>query len=370
MSTKTSILTNIRPKALLVGVQAPYNTNEFIDSYYEEFINLAHTNLITNYDKTFIKLRSIDNKYFFTKGKLNELREIFEKSGAESIYISETLNGQQEKNLQDYFDCDIFDRTKLILSIFEKAAVTAEGKTQVAIAKQIFKKTRLAGFGVDMAQQEGVVGGRGPGETIKEATTRVINDKISSLKKRLKKLEDHRSVQRKRRLSLRIPHVCLVGYTNAGKSTILNALTHSGVLAEDKLFATLDTTTRKLFVNGRNKGLISDTVGFIQQLPHLLIEAFKSTLAELNYADLLLVITDISDPSWKIHIGTVLETLEELKIKKELLFVFNKSDLISKEELEKYRQELKKIGPHVITTTKNEDGLNSLKNYLENWRAQ
>ena len=370
MKTRISMPTDIRPKALLVGIQAPYNMNENINSYYEEFVNLTQTNGVTNYEIVYIKLRSIDNKYFFTKGKLSELQQIFEKSGAESIYLSDTISGQQEKNLHDLFDCDIHDRTKLILSIFEKAAVTAEGKTQVEIAKQAFKKTRLVGSGVDMAQQEGIVGGRGPGETIKEATTRIINDKVLRLRKKLKKLEEHRGVQRKRRLSLRIPHVCLVGYTNSGKSTILNSLTHSDVLAENKLFATLDTTTRKLFVNSKNKGLISDTVGFIQQLPHLLIEAFKSTLAELNYADLLLIVVDISDPSWKTHISTVFETLEELKIKKEYLFVFNKSDLISKEKLETTLKEFKLPGSHVITSTKTEGGLDSLKNYLETWEVK
>ena len=370
MSTKNPISLGLDPKALLIGVQAPYNTNELIDSYYKEFISLAHTNGITNYESVFIKLRSVDNKYFFTKGKLAELQTLFEKSEAKSIYISESLSGKQEKNLQEFFDCDIFDRTKLILSIFEKSAVTAEGKTQVEIARQIFKKTRLGGFGPDMAQQEGVVGGRGPGETLKEATTRLIDDKILKLKRRLKKLEEHRGVQRKRRLSLKIPHVCLVGYTNAGKSTILNAITHSDVLAEDKLFATLDTTTRKLFVNGKNKGLLSDTVGFIQQLPPLLIEAFKSTLAELNYADLLLIIVDISDPNWKVHIHTVLETLEELKISKNQLFVFNKADMISEEKLEEHLQDFKLFGQYVIASAKNENGLDSLKKYLENWKAK
>lgn len=370
MSTKSPIFTDTTPKALLVGVHAPYNTNEYIDSYYQEFINLAHTNGINNYETLFVKLRSVDNKYFFTKGKLAEVKKIFDESKAEKLYISEPLSGQQEKHLQEYFDCDIFDRTKLIISIFDRAAITAEGKTQVEIAKLIFKKTRLAGFGVHLAQQEGIIGGRGPGETLKEATTRYIDQSILRLKKKLKKLEEHRSIQRKRRLSLHIPHVCLVGYTNAGKSTILNKLTHSNILAEDKLFATLDTTTRKLFINSKNIGIISDTVGFIQQLPHLLIEAFKSTLAELAYAHLLLIIIDISDPNWKTHINTVLETLEELKIKKDHLFVFNKADLIAEQELQENLKQFGLFGPYVVTSTATDDGLNGLKKYLETWEPK
>ena len=370
MKTRIPIDIHEIPKALLVGVQAPYNTSEFIDSYFQEFVSLAHTNGITNYEVINVKLRSIDNKYFFTKGKLEEIKKIFDESGAKSLYISDPISGQQEKSLQDLFDCTVYDRTKLILSIFEKSAVTAEGKIQVEIAQQLFKKTRLGGFGAEMAQQEGVIGGRGPGETIKEATTRVINDRISKLNKRLKKLEEHRGVQRKQRLNMQVPHVCIIGYTNAGKSTILNQLTHSDVLAEDKLFATLDTTTRKLFIDGKNKGIISDTVGFIQQLPHLLIEAFKSTLAELSYANLLLIVTDISDKNWKSHINTVLETLQELDIKKDHLFVFNKADLISKEELEKELKEFRLFGPYVVTSTTTETGLDSLKKYLGKWKAK
>lgn len=370
MKTRIPVSTDITPKALIVGIQAPYNTNEHIDSYYEEFLNLTKTNGVKNYETLFIKLRSIDNKYFFTKGKLAEVKKVFDESKAELLYLSEPLNGHQETNLHDLFDCKIYDRTKLILSIFEKSAITAEGKTQVQIAQLMFKKTRLAGFGLHLAQQEGIVGGRGPGETLKEATTRCIDDSILRLKKKLKKLEEHRGVQRKRRLSLRIPHTCLVGYTNSGKSTILNKLTHSNILAEDKLFATLDTTTRKLFINSENKGIISDTVGFIQQLPHLLIESFKSTLAELSFADLLLIITDISDPNWKTHIKTVLETLDELEVEKERLFVFNKADMISEELLEEHLSEFRLFGAYVVTSAKTENGLDSLKNYLAKWEPK
>ena len=141
MKTRIPIDIHEIPKALLVGVQAPYNTSEFIDSYFQEFVSLAHTNGITNYEVINIKLRSIDNKYFFTKGKLEEIKKIFDESGAKSLYISDAISGQQEKSLQDLFDCTVYDRTKLILSIFEKSAVTAEGKIQVEIAQQLFKKT-------------------------------------------------------------------------------------------------------------------------------------------------------------------------------------------------------------------------------------
>ncbi len=371
MAKRELIDTDFHIKTLLVGVRAPYNKTDDIASYYEEFINLAKTYGAVDYDLHLIKLRTVDSKYFFTKGKLEELRNVFEESNAQEVIISDQLTTQQERNLQDLFDCPILDRTRLILSIFEKAAVTAEGKTQVEIAKLHFEKSRLAGKGIHLEQQAGAIGVRGgPGETLKEKTVRYINKTIHTLKQRLEKVERSRDAQRKQRLSKKIPQICLVGYTNAGKSSILNTLTHSDVLAKDQLFATLDSTTRQLYINSQKVGVISDTVGFIQQLPHQLIEAFKSTLAELNYANLLLVVVDISDNDWKTHINTVLETLEELKLEKEVVFVFNKSDKLEKDELKKRLSDFGFFGKYVVVNTIHKDGLDSLKKYLTTWKPK
>ncbi|MBM18142.1 MAG: GTPase HflX [Epsilonproteobacteria bacterium] len=363
--------TRFHIKTLLVGVQSPHNKTSDIDSYYQEFVNLAKTYGVTDYDLHLVKLRDIDSKYFFTKGKLHDLKEIFDQSKAEEIIISDQLANQQERNLQDIFDCPILDRTRLILAIFEKSAVTAEGKTQVEIAKLNFEKTRLAGKGIHLEQQAGAIGVRGgPGETLKEKTLRYINKNIHTLKQKLEKIERSRESQRKQRLNQKVPHICLVGYTNAGKSSILNALTHSDVLAKDQLFATLDSTTRQLFIKDTKVGVISDTVGFIQNLPHQLIDAFKSTLAELQYADLLLIVIDIADSNWKSHINTVLETLEDLDVEKEALFVFNKSDKLESEELQKRVSEFGFFGQYVVVNTLEKENLAPLKKYLATWRPK
>ena len=228
------------------------------------------------------------------------------------------------------------------------------------------KKTRLAGKGIHLSQQSGVVGKiGGSGETIKERETRDINRRIHTLKKQLEKLQKTRAVQRKNRFRSNVPHICLIGYTNVGKSTILNLLTKSNVFAQDQLFATLDTTTRELYVNGKKKGIISDSVGFIQQLPHNIIEAFKSTLDELRYADLLLHIVDISDPNWEDHIKIVHEILDELEINKDLLYIFNKIDKIDTSEL---ANQLEKYQPHVLTCSNSKDGLKDLINFLSHWK--
>jgi len=376
MAKGETISTEFYKKTLLVGVQSPYNKTEDILAYYQEFINLAQTYGVVDYVNLEVKLRSIDSAHYFTKGKLAEIKAIFDDGDFEEILVSDVLSGQQERNLNDIFDCPILDRTRLILAIFEKSAVTAEGKIQVEIAKLEFAKTRVTGHGVALDQQSGTVGIRsGPGETVKEATTRYLNRTIQTLKGHLEKIEKARGAQRKKRLTQEIPLICLVGYTNAGKSTILNELTHSDVLAKDQLFATLDTTTRQLFVNKRKVGLLSDTVGFIQQLPHQLIESFKSTLAEISYASLLLIVTDIADNNWRSHIRVVLETLKEINIEKEILFVFNKADKITKKEVQKrlelFQQESFGTDAHCVAVNCiKPEGLAPLQKYLASWKPK
>lgn len=337
-----------------------------MDSYFEEFKNLVKTNGIPHETELFIKLRAIDPGYFFGKGKLAELKAFVEEHKIRHVVISEILTAQQERNLSTYLHSDICDRTRLILEIFEKSAHSAEGKAQVAIAKLKFEKSRLAGKGVHLSQQTGVKGQRGgPGETLKERETRHIEGSINQLRRQLEKIQQARETQRKTRLNNNVPHICLIGYTNAGKSTILNTLTKSDVLAEDKLFATLDTTTRKLFIGDKFKALLSDTVGFIQQLPHALIDAFKSTLSELQYADLLLQVIDISDTNWESHIKVVESILFDLHVDKPMLYVFNKSDRL--EESDHRFASLAKYQPHVLTDALSREGLKSLIEFLNNW---
>jgi len=361
----TEVPTIVHPKVLLVGIQSPYNTTKNIQSYYDEFLNLAKSNNIQNFEMLFIKLRSIDAAYFLTKGKLEDLEKICREQNIEEVVLSETLNPQQERNLSKLLNCKIFDRTQLILEIFEKGAHSAEGKLQIELAMLQHNKSRLAGRGIEMSQQGGRIGNKGPGETAKEREMQHIENRVLTVKREIAQLEQHRKTQRKSRLESNMPLICLIGYTNAGKSTILNTLTNSNVLAQDKLFATLDTTTRELFIDGKKKGLISDTVGFIQQLPHKLIEAFKSTLTELQYAHLLLNIVDISDANWESHIAVVNQVLEEIEVKKPILHVFNKADLLENREL--IETQARKYQPHVFVSAKSKESLAPLIDFLRNW---
>ncbi len=359
--------TKIPVKTLIIGVDAPYNRVSNIESYFAEFRKLLETNGTEYQHELYVKIRTIDSSYFFTKGKLEEIANFCKEHEIEEVIISDALTSQQERNLEDMLQCTVFDRTYLILEIFEKSAHSAEGKLQVAIAMLKYQKTRLAGKGIFMEQQVGAIGVRGGfGETLKEKETRHIEATILKHKRDLERMHTARESQRKQRLSNRVPHACLIGYTNVGKSTILNALTKSDVLAENKLFATLDTTTRELYVNGMKKGLLSDTVGFIQQLPHNLIDAFKSTLSELSYADLLLHVVDISNPNWQDQIIVVQKVLTELKVHdKPMLYVFNKADAI--EDAVEVEGMLKKYQPHVLVSAKSKKSLEPLMNYLESW---
>ncbi len=363
-----STTTVTHPRTLLVGIHAPYNHTKDIQSYYDEFINLVLSNGL-EYDATFFtKIRTVDPAYFLTKGKVEELKEICDRDNIEEVIISEPISAQQERNLSELLHLRVFDRTQLILEIFEKGAQSAEGKTQVELALFEHRKSRLAGRGIHMSQQSGRIGTRGPGETQKEKDLQHIEHRMIKLRRDLEQLERTRETQRKRRLETKIPQISLVGYTNAGKSTILNLLTKSDVLAENRLFATLDTTTRALIIDGKKKGLISDTVGFIQQLPHHLIEAFKSTLTELKYAHLLLQVVDISDPNWPAHIQVVLEVLKELDIDKPMLYVFNKADRLGEGELVGYK--ISRYEPQVLVSALSKEGIAPLVEFLREWAPE
>lgn len=361
------IPSEMRLKTLIVGVFAPNNRMRNPQCYYDEFVSLVDTFGEGYDDSFFTKVRYVDTNTFFTKGKLQELVDFCEGKGFEMIIISEILSPLQERNMEDALGgIPIMDREQLILSIFKKSSKTAEGKIQIEMAEIEFNRTRLIGKGQEYAQQAGFIGTRGPGETLKEEIKRIYADKYRQAKKKLDTLANARTIQRKQRLENKIPLISIIGYTNAGKSSLLNRLTKSDVLAENKLFATLDTTTRELFLNHSRKLLLSDTVGFISNLPHNLIEAFKSTLDELAYAHTLLHVIDLSNPSWEDQINVVNDTLKELGVSdKPIIHVFNKIDKLSAEQIESLQEQLQAYSPSVFVSTVSKESVAPLLELLK-----
>lgn len=260
-------------------------------------------------------------------GKVSEIKEMLATTGATGIVCDDELSPAQMKNLEDLLDTKVMDRTLVILDIFAAHASTSEGKIQVELAQLRYSMTRLAGFGRSMSRLGGGIGTRGPGEKKLEMDKRIIRTRISQLKRELAEVKKHREVARGQRMRNHVPVAAIVGYTNAGKSTLLNHLTHAGVLEEDKLFATLDPTTRQLELPGKQQILLTDTVGFIRKLPHHLIEAFKSTLEEAKYADFIIHVVDASNPQADKQMYIVYNTLRELDIRdKKIITLFNKMD--------------------------------------------
>ena len=261
------------------------------------------------------------------KGKIEELKNMIWELRATGIVCDDELSPAQMKNLQDELDVKVMDRTLIILDIFAARASTSEGKIQVELAQLKYQQTRLTGWGRAMSRLGGGIGTRGPGEKKLEMDRRLIKSRIAQLNRELKDVKKHREVTREQRSRSHIPVAAIVGYTNAGKSTLLNALTGAGILAEDKLFATLDPTTRDLKLPSGQEILMTDTVGFIRKLPHHLVEAFKSTLEEARYCDVILHVVDCSNPQMDMQMHVVYETLRRLDIKdKEIITVFNKVD--------------------------------------------
>ena len=264
---------------------------------------------------------------YLGKGKIQELKEMVWESGATGVVCDDELSPAQLKNLEDALDTKVMDRTMIILDIFAARAKTREGKIQVELAQLRYRAVRLVGLRNSLSRLGGGIGTRGPGETKLEVDRRRIHERISQLKSELQDVERHRDVVRKQREQSGTLTAAIVGYTNAGKSTLLNKLTGAGILAEDKLFATLDPTTRALVLPGGEKVLLTDTVGFIRKLPHHLVEAFKSTLEEARYCDVILHVVDCSNPQMDMQMHVVYETLRRLDIKdKEIITVFNKVD--------------------------------------------
>ena len=269
-----------------------------------------------------------DNALFFGSGRLNELAEYCENNEADTVIVDSELSPTQQRNMEDAVKVRVIDRTTLILDIFAQRAVSNEGKLQVELAQLKYNLPRLAGQGTKLSRLGGGLGTRGPGETKLESDKRHIRRRIKSLENELEELEKRRNMQRARREKDRVETVVIVGYTNAGKSTLMNRLTQAGVLVEDKLFATLDPTSRALVLPDGRKVMLIDTVGFIRRLPHNLVEAFKSTLEEAVSAKLILNVCDASDPECGEHLEVTEKLLEELGCEnKPIITVFNKCDL-------------------------------------------
>ena len=314
-------------KVILAGVDL--SENDFEDSFAElqELAKTAGGDILASVTQ---KRHSIDKNYIFGAGKLAEIKELISNKSADLVIFNNNLSPSQITNLEKVLDCRVIDRTMLILDIFAQRAKTAEGKLQVEAAQLKYLMPRLVGRRSDLSRLAGGIGTRGPGETKLETDRRYIRTRLQKLEEEIKRLEKNRNILRRRRLKNQKKTVAIVGYTNAGKSTLLNALTASDVLEADKLFATLDPTTRRLMLPSGKNILITDTVGFIRDLPHEIVDAFKSTLEEAVIADLILIVADVSDPGCEEKIGVTEATLEEIGATARRIVVYNKTDKTDK----------------------------------------
>ncbi|MDY3774894.1 MAG: GTPase HflX [Eubacterium sp.] len=321
-----------REKVLLVAVDLEDGTD--VASSLDELAELADTAGADTVGRLIQNREAIHAATYIGKGKIQELKELVWQTEADTVICDDELSPAQIGNLQEALDCKVIDRTVLILDIFAAHASTSEGKLQVELAQLRYRASRLTGLGKSLSRiggsaagSSGGIGTRGPGEKKLEMDRRLIRERISMLNRQLKNVVATRETMRKQRLNNGTKVVAIVGYTNAGKSTLLNTLTHSDVLEEDMLFATLDPTTRSYEMENGQKILFTDTVGFINKLPHHLIQAFRSTLEEAKYADMILHVVDCSDENYEIHMDVVYDTLKHLDVKdKPVLTVFNKID--------------------------------------------
>ena len=324
-------------RAVLVGVIQKDQSIEQVNEYLDELAFLAETAGAITINKFTQKLERPDSKTFVGKGKLEEIANYVKNKNIDLVIFDDELTGSQLLNISTELNVNTIDRSDLILDIFARRARTAQAKVQVELAQYQYLLPRLRGMWKHLERQGGGIGTRGPGETEIETDRRIVKDKISLLRKRLIEIDKQNFTQRKERGEF--IRVALVGYTNVGKSTLMNTLSKSDVFAENKLFATLDTTTRKI-VYENTPFLLSDTVGFIRKLPHHLIESFKSTLDEVREADILLHVVDISHPQHEDQIGTVNKTLQELKaFDKPILTIFNKIDLYEEKNFDDWLSE-------------------------------
>ena len=354
------VLEDFKERVILVGV-SEQDGDDAEDSLAElaELVKTAGASVAG----TLIQKRELIHPGTYVgTGKVAEIAELLEHTGATGIVCDDELSPAQLKNLETMLNTKVMDRTLIILDIFAARATTSEGKIQVELAQLKYRLSRLTGLGRSMSRLGGGIGTRGPGEKKLEIDRRLINDRIAQLNRELKEVVKHREIARAKRERNAVPVVAIVGYTNAGKSTLLNHLTDAEVLEEDKLFATLDPTTRMLELEGHQQVLLTDTVGFIRKLPHHLIEAFKSTLEEAKYADYIIHVVDASNPQRDKQMYIVYETLDHLGVKnKKILTLFNKIDIRTDDDpLQDFRAD------HVLQISATENaGLDSVKDVLQ-----
>ena len=354
------VLEDFKERVILVGV-SEQDGDDAEDSLAElaELVKTAGASVAG----TLIQKRELIHPGTYVgTGKVAEIAELLEHTGATGIVCDDELSPAQLKNLETMLNTKVMDRTLIILDIFAARATTSEGKIQVELAQLKYRLSRLSGLGSSMSRLGGGIGTRGPGEKKLEIDRRLINDRIAQLNRELKEVVKHREIARAKRERNAVPVVAIVGYTNAGKSTLLNHLTDAEVLEEDKLFATLDPTTRMLELEGHQQVLLTDTVGFIRKLPHHLIEAFKSTLEEAKYADYIIHVVDASNPQRDKQMYIVYETLDHLGVKnKKILTLFNKIDIRTDDDpLQDFRAD------HVLQISATENaGLDAVKDVLQ-----
>ncbi|GAA6406893.1 GTPase HflX [Blautia hominis] len=325
-------LNEIEERVILVGVQEG-DGDDTVESV-EELAELAKTAGALVVGTVIQKRERIHPGTYVGKGKMEELKMLLTALDATGIICDDELSPVQMNNMQQELDCKVMDRTLLILDIFADHASTSEGKIQVELAQLRYRAVRLVGLRNSLSRLGGGIGTRGPGEKKLEMDRRLIKERISQLKRELEQVKRHRELLREGRKRDRVMTAAIVGYTNAGKSTLLNTLTDAGVLSEDKLFATLDPTTRMLELSKGTRIYLTDTVGFIRKLPHHLIEAFKSTLEEAKYADIILHVVDASNPQMEDQMRVVYDTLQELEVtNKKIVTLFNKQDKLEEEQI-------------------------------------
>ena len=348
---------------IIVGVVNRDQNEAVVKDYLDELSFLSETAGGVVKKRFIQKLDSPNPKTFIGSGKISEIQIFNKKNDISSVIFDDELSPTQQGNLERILKCKIIDRTGLILDIFAQRAKTSYAKNQVELAQYQYLMPRLKGLWTHLERQKGGIGMRGPGETEIETDRRIVRDKISLLKNKLKNIDKQMSVQRGNRGSL--VRVSLVGYTNVGKSTLMNIISKSNVFAEDKLFATLDTTVRKIVIENL-PFLITDTVGFIRKLPTQLVESFKSTLNEITESDLILHIVDVSHPNFDDHIDSVNQILEQIKCaEKPSLLVYNKVDKLNEEELENFK--FKKNGEiNLFISAQNKINIDELKIKLYN----
>ena len=323
-------LKQIEERVILIGVQT--SQEDDTEACLDELEELVETAGGISVGKIIQKRENIHPGTYLGKGKIDEVKEKLWELEATGVVCDDELSPAQLRNLEDALDTKVMDRTMVILDIFAARANTKEGKIQVELAQLKYRAARLVGLRNSLSRLGGGIGTRGPGEKKLEMDRRLIHERIGQLKEELRDVERHREVLRQQRERTHVQVAAIVGYTNAGKSTLLNYLTDAGILAEDKLFATLDPTTRKLELPGGQQVLLTDTVGFIRKLPHHLIDAFKSTLEEACYCDIVLHVVDSSNPQMDMQMHIVYETLKQLEITdKTIVTVFNKADQLDGE---------------------------------------